>query len=128
MRDLLESTLHNEGRGPVYFEVLNEFSDLNSLRNTYLHNMWVTHEDGRTFLAEPNADHQNPRESRRVTYKELHAVSARMEALVRRVHIELAAAIRQDRLYPPWLRILHEQHDEGATQAPPAPHSSDEEP
>lgn len=104
MRDLLDNVFINEGRSPIWRETLDEFSDLNAIRNTYLHSMWVTHEDGRTFLSDPGASHRDPRQSRRVTYKELNAVSARMEALVRRVHIVIAAEIRRDELHPPWLR------------------------
>ena len=95
MRDLLENTDRNRERTELFDEILDEFSDLNSIRNTYLHSKWVTFEDGRVYLAEAVASPFAQRRGRRVTTKELDAFTRRMEALISRVAIQMRAELRR---------------------------------
>lgn len=49
MRTALEESPSNQARPEFYDEVIDEFSKLNAARNTYLHGLWFTFDDGKYF-------------------------------------------------------------------------------
>jgi hypothetical protein len=81
MQSLLERSAINRDKEIFYDEVLSEFGKLNGKRNGYLHGIWYTHEDGRTYLSERSIDDFHFLDAREVKYEEIHSVFLRMESL-----------------------------------------------
>jgi hypothetical protein len=81
LKRLLERSPLNKDKGAAYDEVIKQFSDLNDARNSYLHGLWQTFEDKRTFLAELSLDEDYFMHQREVTHDEIEAVFNRMLSL-----------------------------------------------
>jgi hypothetical protein len=81
MMSLLERGIINNKLNRFYDDAIDEFSKLNSLRNTYIHGLWWTHEDGRMFLAEETIDDFHFFDARQVKYEEVQEVLTRMIVL-----------------------------------------------
>jgi len=81
MRTLLERTPLNKTRSDKYDEVIDEFASLNGQRNTYLHGLWYTYEDGRTFFCELAIDEDHFLDQREIKHKEIENVINRMRSL-----------------------------------------------
>lgn len=80
MKNMLQNSWHNLKKGEEYDELLKEFSSLNALRNKYVHGLWVTHENGDTYLTECNIDELSfVTNTRKVSYKELQQSLERLE-------------------------------------------------
>ena len=78
---LLKRTEHNKNKSANYDWVIKEFSQLNDARNSYLHGLWHTFEDGRAFLAEYSIDEDYFMQQREVTHDEVEKVLQRMAQL-----------------------------------------------
>jgi hypothetical protein len=81
LKRLLERSPMNKEKGDTYDGIIKEFSDLNDARNTYLHGLWETYEDGRSFLAELSLDEDYFRNQREVKPDEVRDVLRRMQSL-----------------------------------------------
>lgn len=81
MRTLLERAALNKTKSDKYDAILDEFASLNKQRNTYLHGLWYTYEDGRTFFSELSIDEDYFLDQREVKDKEIGAVIDRMRWL-----------------------------------------------
>jgi hypothetical protein len=85
MRNLLASP-HNSTKDSEYDDLIREFEKLNKLRNTYLHGLWSTYEDGSVYIAETSMDDLwILRETRKVHLKELEEMIVRMKVLNTRI-------------------------------------------
>ena len=89
MRELLERSRHNRGKGPEFDRVLDEFKKLNSLRNEYVHGRWWTHESGETYLQSDNSVLSSHARYRKVNKRELHAFLVRLSALSAKIALEI---------------------------------------
>lgn len=88
---LLKRTKGNQDKSANYDWVIKEFSNLNDARNSYLHGLWHTFEDGRAFLAEYSIDEDFFLQQREVTHEEIAKVLERMmylRALTRLRHFD----------------------------------------
>lgn len=50
MRAMLEKAPQHKDRSQFFDDLIDEFSRLNRLRNTYAHGLWYTHHDGTIYL------------------------------------------------------------------------------
>ena len=82
MRNLLEKSPHHMDKTVYFDELLDEFASLNAARNTYLHGLWYTYEDGaRVFLEEKGESYAIFLVKREVPLKEITSVLKRMNDL-----------------------------------------------
>ena len=81
MRNLLERSWHNRSKGAEYDAIIDEFKQLNDLRNKYVHGRWWTHENGDTYIQLDNSVFLPHAEYRKVTKKELQTFMNRLYAL-----------------------------------------------
>jgi hypothetical protein len=57
MRALLERAPHNKDKPDYFDEIINEFKEISTLRNHYVHGKWETGEDGKQlYLVRPGDD------------------------------------------------------------------------
>lgn len=88
LKALLERTNINRTKSAKYDDMIHEFSNLNRLRNTYLHGLWWTHvETGNTYFSELMDDEHAFFEAREVKAPELQNVINRMEALYNGIYL-----------------------------------------
>jgi hypothetical protein len=103
MKTMLQKSPLNQSAGPFYDEVIEEYSKLNTLRNTYAHGLWHTRNNGQVFFCE--AADEIPSfgfSQREVEASELEAVIDRMSALIHRLATEMyGSALRASRPIPP---------------------------
>jgi hypothetical protein len=86
MTNLLEQSPSHRTFDPWFDETISQFKSLNRLRNKYLHNIWWTHESGKTYLQE---DTLNPRimgNPREIKANELRYAIRRMDTLLARIY------------------------------------------
>lgn len=97
LRALLQRSRRNKGKSADFDAVIDEFSAINDLRNSFLHGLWYTHESGRTFLSEASTEDFHFLEKREVKIEDVWAVTERMNALWDRI----GALPRKSRPGPP---------------------------
>jgi hypothetical protein len=85
MRSLLQRTEINEGKAGDYDDILDDFTRLNDLRNSFLHGLWYTHESGRVFFVENSIDDVSLFHAREVFADELRDAISRMTELDDRI-------------------------------------------
>jgi hypothetical protein len=85
LRSLLQRTEMNQSKDKIYDEILDKFSSLNDLRNTYLHGLWHTHESGRVFFIEASVDETSLFENRVVKIEEIVSAIRKMTELEDRI-------------------------------------------
>ena len=82
MRNLLEKSPHHKDKTAYFDELIDEFASLNVARNTYLHGLWYTYEDGvRVFIQEKGETYDIFLVKREVPLKEITSVLKRMNDL-----------------------------------------------
>jgi len=77
----LERSPINANKSAVYDTIIQQFSELNGRRNTFLHGLWYTHDSGRIFLSEESVDDHHWMEVREVEFNEMEAMNNLMWAL-----------------------------------------------
>jgi hypothetical protein len=85
MLTLLERARINEHKSALYDQLIRDFSDLNTRRNTYVHGIWHTHESGVVWLCEESIDDFHHLDAREVKKKELEEMWKLMTALVTKI-------------------------------------------
>lgn len=91
MRNLLEMAEINKNREIYFDEVIDEFKSLNDKRNEYMHNIWMSYNNGDAYLckASPSVLGYLMDSTRKVPLKELKDVNARMITLIRKIYLEM---------------------------------------
>jgi hypothetical protein len=84
MKALLTEAPSNVQRDSSYDEIIDEFADINNLRNGFVHGIWWTHESGRVFLSRFLDDFQGM-VAREVKPHEMDQLLARMHALTQKI-------------------------------------------
>jgi hypothetical protein len=73
----------NATKGQLYDQLIEDFSILNTKRNTLIHGLWFTHDEtGRVFLSEESTDDYHYMNAREVELSELERFNNDMMALV----------------------------------------------
>jgi hypothetical protein len=78
---LLKHSSINKDKDDFYDEVIEEFDQLNGIRNGYTHGLWSTHQAGAVFLSKASADVFSHLEPREVRIDEIKAHDKRMRHL-----------------------------------------------
>jgi hypothetical protein len=83
MKTMLEKSPENTNAEPFFDDAIAEFSRLNTMRNTYVHGLWWTFQDGKVFFVEVSDDpHYRTFDEREVDATELKGIAMRMHALM----------------------------------------------
>jgi hypothetical protein len=77
----LQRSKINAKKTDIYETIIQQFSNLNAKRNTFLHGLWYTHESGRVFLSESAVDDFHYFNSREVKIEELEEMDKAMGLL-----------------------------------------------
>jgi hypothetical protein len=88
MRKLLEGSPYNNKKGSDYDHIITEFRKLNELRNSYVHGLWWTHENGTTYLQSDNSVFGLDENFRKVTAKELQEYLDRLNKWLGSVYFD----------------------------------------
>jgi hypothetical protein len=81
----LQKAKVNARKSALYDAMITQFSDINTMRNKFLHSLWYTHESGRVFLSESALDDYHWMDAREVTFEELKS----MKALMTELHVKI---------------------------------------
>ena len=85
LRKMLERSIYNANKDPEFDEVINEYENLNDIRNDYVHGLWVTHESGKVYLGVSSRSDFEFFVRREVELQELEAALKRMQLLQGRI-------------------------------------------
>jgi uncharacterized protein YpbB len=89
----LQRSAINIHKTDLYEEIISQFHNLNAQRNSFLHGLWYTHENGGAFLSESAVNDFHYIDAREVKVEELENMNKAMGVLSQAINLRRSPSL-----------------------------------